>query len=451
MVQELYDKYIFLYIMGSLCVIGVLLKCFLLVVYNKLIRASESMATTKKAWMKHMKSRFENAYHQRVGVNDVDIFVDKYVSKTKYGGLLLSTWENLSGQIISLCILTGSFAGILGIVYDCGKGPILFTFFMGAWTAVIVNIVDNIVNISGHRQVLRYNLKDYFENYLKVKMEQTVYNRETAGNHTESMDLWQEEIPNQHEIPMTRKQKKEKAKMDALLAKMDKKKEKEEKKKLKEERKLDEQAKKMKEQSEAIRRKEEAAAAKEKLREEEREARLKDKQDAKQAKLDEKQAKLDAKQAKIKAKEDAREDHRLAKEQEKEAKQQAKLDAVKAREQEKEEARRALEESKKAMLEAKQAKAEEKKANKKSQAVSQKAQIEKMRLMQDKERVTVNEDKNRVKTEQAGMTLPKMKEKPVHDAECDPEDIDEFEPIEMVATSKEDDALIEEVLRDFLS
>lgn len=198
MIQELYEKHIFLYIMGGLCALGVLIKCILLIVYNKLILSSENMAQAKKSWLKNMKLRFESSYQLQLGVNDVDTYVDKYVSKIKYGGLLLSTWENISGQTIGLCLLTGSFAGILGYVYDCGQGPVLFTFFMGAWTAIIVNIVDNIVNISAHKQMLRYNLIDYFENNLKVRMEQEVFHADARRKYQrEYFDEEKEEISTQ--------------------------------------------------------------------------------------------------------------------------------------------------------------------------------------------------------------------------------------------------------------
>ena len=183
LIQRFYKDNIFLYVMGGLCALGVLLKFFLLLAYNRLIRASESMAMAKNPWMKNMKLRFETAYQLKIGVNDVDTYVDKYVSKTKFGGLLLSTWENLSGQTIALCLLTGSCAGVLGLVYECEQGAILFTFFTGAWTAIVVNIVDNIVNISAHKQMLRYNLIDYFENYLKVRMEQEIFHPEMLKSH----------------------------------------------------------------------------------------------------------------------------------------------------------------------------------------------------------------------------------------------------------------------------
>lgn len=177
-IESFYDNYTFLYIMGGICCIGVLMKCCLLYGYVRLIRASESMATTNTNWMKNMKLRFETSYQLKIGVNNVDIFVDKHVNRSKFCGILLSTWENLSGQTITLCLAVGTFAGVSGLVYNCGAGRVLFTFFVGAWTAIIVNIVDNVVNIPAHRQLLRLNLKDYFENYLKTRMEQEHLNTE---------------------------------------------------------------------------------------------------------------------------------------------------------------------------------------------------------------------------------------------------------------------------------
>lgn len=171
MVQKLFDTYVFLYIMGGLCAVGILIKLSLYYGYRSFIKASDSVSASKKRWMKQMKLKFETCYQLKIGVNNVDVFVDKYVSKRKFCGLLLSTWENISGQMITLCLLTASSAGILGIIYECGKNIVLFTFFMGAVGSILVIIVDNLVNISEHKKILFLNLKDYFENYLKVRLE----------------------------------------------------------------------------------------------------------------------------------------------------------------------------------------------------------------------------------------------------------------------------------------
>ncbi len=494
MIQDLYDNYVFLYIMGGLCGLGVFLKCFLLVVYNKLIKASESMTSTNKNWLKNMRLRFESSYQLQLGVNDVDTYVDKYVSKIKYGGLLLSTWENLSGQTIGLCLLTGSFAGILGFVYECGQGPVLFTFFAGAWTAIIVNIVDNIVNISAHKQMLRYNLIDYFENNLKVRMEQEIYHPEARRKYqrqyfTEGVEEIQvANADKDHEIDLAEKDSNLLSGQELMSDDSSKKVEKQARKQAKQD---EIEAKKNK--------KEEIKQAKLNKVQAKKQARHDAKQAKKQAKLDaiqaKKQAKLDKKQQLIeekKAKKRAREDFKIAKEkaiiEDMLAKKQAKESQKAAAKEEKENQRRIAQKEKERIED----------ERKQKELENNKAYREKMRLKQEKEREAIKrreeqelakrkeeqeaakrkedqevikrkEELELVKRREEQKALEKFKEanknkvedkallvkdqpekfeKEVNENMFD--EVAEDEVISLTATSKEEDMLIEEVLKDFL-
>ena len=505
MIQDLYDNYVFLYIMGGLCGLGVFLKCFLLVVYNKLIKASESMTSTNKNWLKNMRLRFESSYQLQLGVNDVDTYVDKYVSKIKYGGLLLSTWENLSGQTIGLCLLTGSFAGILGFVYECGQGPVLFTFFAGAWTAIIVNIVDNIVNISAHKQMLRYNLIDYFENNLKVRMEQEIYHPEARRKYqrqyfTEGVEEIQvANADKDHEIDLAEKDSNLLSGQELMSDDSSKKVEKQARKQAKQ----DEIEAKKNKKEEIKQAKLNKVQAKKQARldakQAKKQARLDAKQVKKQAKLDaiqaKKQAKLDKKQRLIeekKAKKRAREDFKIAKEkaiiEDMLAKKQAKESQKAAAKEEKENQRRIAQKEKERIED----------ERKQKELENNKAYREKMRLKQEKEREAIKrreeqelakrkeeqeaakrkedqevikrkEELELVKRREEQKALEKFKEanknkvedkallvkdqpekfeKEVNENMFD--EVAEDEVISLTATSKEEDMLIEEVLKDFL-
>lgn len=183
MIQNLFDTYVFLYIIGGFSFVGIMIKLCLYASYRSFIKNSENVSTCKKRWLKQMKLKFETCYQLKIGVNNVDVFVDKYVSKRKFCGILLSTWENISGQMVALCLLTASCAGILGIVYECGKDIVLFTFLMGAAGSILVAIVDNFANISAHKEILFLNLKDYFENYLKVRLEREHFRPEEFAEY----------------------------------------------------------------------------------------------------------------------------------------------------------------------------------------------------------------------------------------------------------------------------
>jgi hypothetical protein len=463
MIQDFYDNYVFLYIMGGLCVFGVFLKCFLLVVYNKLIKASESMTSTKKNWLKNMRLRFESSYQLQLGVNDVDTYVDKYVSKIKCGGLLLSTWENLSGQTIGLCLLTGSFAGILGFVYECGQGPVLFTFFAGAWTAIIVNIVDNIVNISAHKQMLRYNLIDYFENNLKVRMEQEIYHPEARRKYqrqyfTETIENNQEvsgDTSNEINVAASKESMLSMGKEPSIIlskesdiasspehknAKLSKK----EEKQAKQQAKLD------------------VKAAKKAKKQEAKQAKLDAIQAKKQAKHDKKQQVIEEKQAKKKAREDIKIAREKATIEALLAKKNAK-EAEIAAEKEAKENQRKLAQKEKERIE---------NERKQKELENNKAYREKMRLKEEKEREAAkrreeqlmlekskenNQKKLDDKLEEKVITIKKQELKleksgkqEKQEIENQFDDMEEDEVIALTATSKEEELLIEEVLKDFL-
>lgn len=517
-----------------------------------------------------MKTRFETSYQLKIGVNNVDIFVDKHVNRSKFCGILLSTWENLSGQTITLCLAIGTFAGISGLVYNCGTGRVLFTFFVGAWTAIIVNIVDNVVNIPAHRQLLRLNLKDYFENYLKTRMEQEHLNaeirkqtrREYLYEITNSVtsqtaatlqdpDLAKRleqakreveeallvtpvkvvnpkpvvvkqalsksaplKVQNENENKIDKKEQKsqlkllktmemerekelreEKKRLEALSKESTKEKKKEDKKTAKIDKKNTKIALKESFKQEKLQKKEELEQAKLQAFHEERQEKLAKKEEKKQAKQSKKQAKIDASIAKKEQKENEKEMEKqalIAKQQEKVEKKQAIIEKQAAMKQEKidkkEENRlakvKAKEDAKISKYVLKQQKLQEKiakasnpnvaimKKEEKSNnsKVSQKAYTEKMRLKEEKQRNQIRlEEERRLKAlknensanlpetnlyESAGDIIDELiKQKKVDsinlkqalEKECDIKQ----ETSECLATSKEDDELIEEVLREF--
>ena len=120
MIQKWFDNYYIVYILGGLCGIGLLIKLITNFIYIRLVRASAIMGTSRNKLVKQMKLKFETFYKLKIGVNNVDIFVDKYVYKYKVCGLLLSTWDNVSGLMLVMCLLIAPIASILGLIMNCG-------------------------------------------------------------------------------------------------------------------------------------------------------------------------------------------------------------------------------------------------------------------------------------------------------------------------------------------
>lgn len=183
MIQQLYDNYIFIYGMAGLCVLGTILKIMVSRTYKRLIKASDNMGSTKHKLMKLMKMKFEACYKLKIGVNNVDSFVDKYVYKHKICGIHLYTWENIGGQLLILCLLAGTVGSVLGLVYNCGKNDILITFFSGVFTSSLLIVVESFINLGAKKSILKANITDYLENFLKVRLEQENFTPEVLEEY----------------------------------------------------------------------------------------------------------------------------------------------------------------------------------------------------------------------------------------------------------------------------
>jgi hypothetical protein len=205
MVQKLFEEYVFIYSMAGLCLLGILLKIMVSRTYKRLIKASDNMGSTKHKLMKLMKMKFEACYKLKIGVNNVDSFVDKYVYKHKVCGIHLYTWENLGGQLLVLCLLVGTVSSVLGLAYECGKEAILFTFFTGVLTSSLLIIFESFINLSAKKNVLKANISDYLENFLKVRLEQENFTPEV-------LEQYRREYFNLDESKESRKAKKKEEK-----------------------------------------------------------------------------------------------------------------------------------------------------------------------------------------------------------------------------------------------
>lgn len=168
---ELYEEKALIYAILAAGGAGLLGKAVTAAVYGTLIKASNEMGNSKNRLMRMLCLKFETFYKLKIGVNNVDIFVDKYVNKQKFGGILLSTWEKLGGQMTLLSLAGAVLGSVWGYLLHCGQEVILYTFLCGMTVTFVLIIFDNLLNISGKKQTLRVNMQDYLENYLKAKLE----------------------------------------------------------------------------------------------------------------------------------------------------------------------------------------------------------------------------------------------------------------------------------------
>lgn len=172
MVQLLYDKNIIIYAFTALGGLGLLLRLIVDLVYRQLVKESDRLGETKNKMLRHMKMKFSTCYKLKIGVNNVDTFVDKSVSKYRFCGVLLSTWDNACGQVLLLVLLIVPVAAVFGVAEKCGQDQVLMSGAVGILTSAVLILVDKSINLTGKKKLIRLNLLDYLENFIKVRLEQ---------------------------------------------------------------------------------------------------------------------------------------------------------------------------------------------------------------------------------------------------------------------------------------
>ena len=183
MIRELYDQNIIIYVLAGLCGLAVMLRTMLSLRYKRLVKESDDIGATKNKALKHTKLKFEACYKLKIGVNNVDTFVDKNVYKYKFCGILLSTWENLCGQVLLLSVLLMPISIVFGFVFECGQDQILRIGAVGLLSNAIIIFVDKSVNISVKKRILKLNLLDYLDNFCKVRLEQEAFHPEVLEQY----------------------------------------------------------------------------------------------------------------------------------------------------------------------------------------------------------------------------------------------------------------------------
>ena len=173
------------------------------VIYHRLIWETEHMSTTTNKSLQQLKLKYSGCCKMNEKVSNVSVFVDKYLSRIKFGGVSLSIIKHLSGQFMLLAVFVAGIGACLGIIRDesfFDIAPYYVISFLGLYCYFAL---ASLIDIPGKINILRINLVDYLENHLPNRIEQTALDmqliqpaqKETADAHDPFQTAHQESSP----------------------------------------------------------------------------------------------------------------------------------------------------------------------------------------------------------------------------------------------------------------
>ena len=171
MLEMLMNQNVLVYVMLVAGVAGIVTRIILSTYMGTLMKAAESMGTTRKKQLKKIRERFEDLGAIGYRMRNVDVFVERAVGKLKIGRWYIHSVE---GFIKNMLIISGG-AGIFGAgieYYRTGEIKAgVATLLWGTAVCGAELIAGNLWDISWRRYRLHTAMNDYFSNSLTERLE----------------------------------------------------------------------------------------------------------------------------------------------------------------------------------------------------------------------------------------------------------------------------------------
>ena len=175
MIALFYNQNGVIFSISIVCIFSLMVKLIFSFRYQNLINESDQMGETRDRLLINIKQRFESEYEKAFCVNNVSVFVDKYMYNMRILMLRPTTWESLGMFAILFCLLIGSTGSLYAFSFDLGREEIIGHILEGVIASGILVLVDTLVNVQRKKEPLHVNICDYLENYMKPRLERGEY------------------------------------------------------------------------------------------------------------------------------------------------------------------------------------------------------------------------------------------------------------------------------------
>lgn len=171
MLEVILDKHILGILMGASLALGVICKLAAGFSLKRLLRASGNMGKSDHPLIRLVKAKFEHACMVSDRVQNVDVFVEKYLYEYRTAGLKLHSWRRLERAGVWLCLVFG-LAGAAAVYAQDGMGdPVLRYAGAGAGGAILLFLFQLTSDEKYQLEVIKNYMVDHLENVCARRYE----------------------------------------------------------------------------------------------------------------------------------------------------------------------------------------------------------------------------------------------------------------------------------------
>lgn len=177
MLEVVLDRHIMVILMGIAAAVGVISKIAAGISLKRLVRAAGSMNKSGHPLVRLVKAKFEHACMVSDRVQNVEVFVEKYLHEYRAGGLRLHTWRRLEKAGVWLCLLFG-LAGAGAWYASRGMADQVIQYgAAGAGGAILLFLFQLTSDEKYQLGVIRNYMVDYLENVCAHRYEKVQADR----------------------------------------------------------------------------------------------------------------------------------------------------------------------------------------------------------------------------------------------------------------------------------
>ena len=164
MLELMLDRHVIYVLMGMSAFAGVVSKVVVGRTLRKLVAAAESMGKSNHPLMRLVRAKFEHTCMISEKVENVGVFVDKYLYEYRVGGVRLHAWRRLQMAGAGLCLILGVVGAIISYRIKGATEQTAMIGGTGVALALIVFLVHMLTDEEYRLEAVRNYMVDYLEN-----------------------------------------------------------------------------------------------------------------------------------------------------------------------------------------------------------------------------------------------------------------------------------------------
>ena len=187
MLELMLDRHVIYVLMGMSTFAGVVSKVIVGRTLRKLVAAAESMGKSNHPLMRLVRAKFEHTCMISEKVENVGVFVDKYLYEYRVGGVRLHAWRRLQMAGAGLCLILGGVGAIISYRIKGATEQTAMIGGTGVAMALIVFLVHMLTDEEYRLEAVRNYMVDYLENIYQHRYEKT-YKKEVLAEEARSAE-----------------------------------------------------------------------------------------------------------------------------------------------------------------------------------------------------------------------------------------------------------------------